>query len=151
MKEINVNRISALLGFILSGSMLLGTRKFPARALSAKRYVVFLAISLAVLSLVLLLSSLRTSTEKERKIEWIADPIHFFETVAGVVVYFILLQYLGFLIPSFLFLVVMGWLLGYRKPVKLILISLALLASIYIVFVRFLAVPVPTGVLGGLM
>ncbi len=151
MKEINVNRISSLLGFILSGSMLLGTRKFPARAVSATRYVVFLAVSLAVLSLILLLSSIKTSPEKEKKIEWIKNPAHFFETVAGIVVYFVLLQYLGFLIPSFLFLVAMGWLLGYRKPLKLILISIALLASIYLVFVKFLAVPVPSGILGGLM
>ncbi len=152
MKEINVNRISALLGFILSGSMIFGTRKFPARAVSATRYVIFLAVSLALLSLILLLTSVvKSSRGKNNRVKWIQNPVYFFETVIGIVIYFVLLHYLGFLIPSFLFLVVMGWLLGYRKPVKLILVSIALLASIYLVFVRFLSVPVPTGILGGLM
>ncbi len=151
MKEISVNRISAVLGFVLSGSMLIGTKSFPERAVSASRYVVFLAISLAVLSGILLLTSIKSNKSKDKRIEWIKNPLHFIETIVGIVLYFVLLQYFGFLIPSFLFLVIMGWLLGYRKPVRLIVSSVGLLLFIYLVFVKFLSVPVPSGIFGGIM
>ena len=151
MKEINVNRISALSGFAISGYMIVATKQFPKRAVSAARYVNFLAISLALLSFILLLGAIKTNSENEKRVMWIKDIPHFVETTIGLIVYFFLLKWFGFLLPSLLFLLIIGWLLGYHKPVKLIISSIGLLAFIYLVFVKFLSVPIPSGMLGGLL
>ncbi len=151
MKEINVNRIFALAGFVLSGALLFGTRQFPERAVSAARYVNFLGITMGVLSLILLLSSIRENERNSERVVWIESPLHFVETLIGIIVYFVLINWLGFFVSSLLFLIILGWFLGYRKPLKLIASSVGLLLFIYFVFVRFLTVPVPSGILGGIL
>jgi hypothetical protein len=55
---------------------------------------------------------------------------------------------LGFFLSSGLYMLILSWLLGLKRPVWVIGGTFGLLLFIYVVFVRFLTVPVPMGIWG---
>lgn len=70
----------------------------------------------------------------------------------SIAVYMALLDVLGFLIASYLFLVVSMWILGSRRIVLNFVVSALSLAAIYIIFQTVFSVVLPAGtVLKGLM
>lgn len=70
----------------------------------------------------------------------------------SIAVYMALLDVLGFLIASYLFLVVSMWILGSRRIVLNFVVSVLSLAAIYIIFQTVFSVVLPAGrVLKGLM
>lgn len=147
MKQEWVNRLIALAGISLAGAMTLNTGLFPERAAAAARYVLFLSATMTIFSLVLLFQSFRKSSGK--KVPWIRAPKLFLAAVLGLLCYVPLLSLIGFFPASFLFMVVTSWLLGFRARKLLLLGTGGTLLFIYLVFVRFLQVPVPTGLIGG--
>ncbi|MBQ8093974.1 MAG: tripartite tricarboxylate transporter TctB family protein [Clostridia bacterium] len=54
---------------------------------------------------------------------------------------------LGYVVVSFLLCAIIMWLIGLRKPVKLILISLLVPLGMWLVFYKFLTVNIPMGIL----
>ena len=78
-------------------------------------------------------------------IGWIERPVYFYATAGLLIVYIILLTVIGFFPASFLFMIGLAWILGYRKIISLSVGTISLLSVIYFVFIRFLSVPVPTG------
>ncbi|MEO6319020.1 MAG: tripartite tricarboxylate transporter TctB family protein [Polaromonas sp.] len=70
----------------------------------------------------------------------------------SIAVYMALLDVLGFLIASYLFLVVSMWILGSRRMVLNLVVSALSLAAIYVIFQTAFTVVLPAGtVLKGLM
>ena len=58
--------------------------------------------------------------------------------IASMLVYMILLKYLGFLIATFLFLLVQFTLLGYRKKFTILMVSVCITVIIFFVFKKIL-------------
>ncbi len=125
--------------------MFLYTWTFPERAAPAALYIKFLAVVLASFSIGLIVISFGKEKENNEEIKWVVKPASFLMTIGAIIIYVILLNFFGFLLSSFLFMVVLSWVLGFKKKIKLIIGTSLLLASIHFVFVGFLAVPVPTG------
>jgi putative tricarboxylic transport membrane protein len=65
----------------------------------------------------------------------------------AIVVYMVLLDLIGFLPASYLFLVVSMWLLGGRRIVLNLVVSALSLAAIYVIFQTVFSVVLPKGVL----
>ena len=78
--------------------------------------------------------------------QWVKAPGAFTATVALTLVYVLSLKYIGFYAASAVYMLVLAFLLGLRRPLLLVVSTAALLALVYGVFVRFLGVPVPLGI-----
>ena len=65
-----------------------------------------------------------------------------------LVIMALLYEPLGFLTTCLLFLIAYGFLLGARKPIRLILVSLLIMLILYIVFGVLLGVMLPRGYIG---
>jgi len=74
-----------------------------------------------------------------------ARPAPFLGTLFAMLCYAWITPRLGFFPASFLFMLCLGWFLGFRKPLPLLGGTAGLLAFIWLIFVKFLAVPVPGG------
>lgn len=68
-------------------------------------------------------------------------------TVFAVIAFVIALRPVGFLITSTVFLAAMMALLGLRKPVLMVVVSLGITAGIYIIFEKLLGLTLPAGIL----
>ncbi len=64
--------------------------------------------------------------------------------VVGMVVYVRIVDILGYSIPSVLLFVFVGWMLGYRKHVRLAVTGLVAVLIVYTVFNLALGVPLPS-------
>lgn len=148
MKQKPLNRLIALAGIALAGAMALSAKTFPERATAAASYVLFLSAAIAIFSLILLLQTLKNGQNNGR-MEWVRAPKSFLAAVVGLCCYVPLLSLLGFFPASFLFMALTARLLGFRDLRFLFLGTGGTLLFIYLVFVRFLQVPVPTGLIGG--
>ncbi|MDD3515750.1 MAG: tripartite tricarboxylate transporter TctB family protein [Aminobacteriaceae bacterium] len=145
MTRSSMNRLFAAGGLGLSAVLFLGANSFPDRAAAAARYIFFLAGMLAVLSLILLLQ--RTSSP-DSHVRWVRSPKNFTLTLASMVGYGILISFIGFFPASALFMAALSWMLGFRRPVFILLGTGLILGFVWLVFVHFLGVPVPMGIWG---
>ncbi len=143
MKVSSTNILSGIVGIVIALGMYLYAGTFPERAASAALYIRFLAMVLGFFSIILLGKSFYS--KDSHIIGWIERPRFFYATVGLLIVYIVLMNVIGFFISSFLFMFGLAWILGYKKVLSLSIGSFSLLALIYVVFVRFLTVPVPTG------
>jgi putative tricarboxylic transport membrane protein len=66
--------------------------------------------------------------------------------VAGAMIFIGVMDFAGFYLTSMVYLPLMTWLLGVRKPRTILLSSFAVLFFIYLVFTAFLRVPLPEGI-----
>ncbi len=143
MKVSSTNILSGVVGIVIALGMYLYAGTFPSRAASAALYIRFLAVVLGSFSVILLGKSFYSKNSD--KIGWIERPRFFFATAGLLIVYIIIMNVIGFFLSSFLFMFGLAWILGYRRLISLSIGSFSLLALIYVVFVHFLSVPVPTG------
>ena len=67
--------------------------------------------------------------------------------IASMLVYMILLKYLGFLIATFLFLLVQFSLLGYRKKFTILMVSVCITVVTFFVFKKIFLIMFPEGVI----
>lgn len=74
--------------------------------------------------------------------EW-RKPIYMVVILLG---YILIISYIGFYVSTILFLSILFFLLGYRRP-TFILIVLAIVGSSYLLFDIWLRVPLPSGIL----
>ena len=145
MTRSSMNRLFAAGGLGLAAALFLGANSFPDRAADAARYVFFLAGTLAVLSLVLFL--LKTPSP-DSHVQWVRAPRNFTVTIAVMITYGILIPWLGFFPASGFFMIALSWMLGFRRPLFVLLATGLILGFVYLVFVHFLGVPVPMGFWG---
>jgi hypothetical protein len=140
-----MNRLFAAGGLGLAAALFLGANSFPDRAADAARYVFFLAGTLAVLSLVLFLQK---TPSPDSHVQWVRAPRNFTVTIAVMITYGILIPWLGFFPASGFFMIALSWMLGFRRPLFVLLATGLILGFVYLVFVHFLGVPVPMGFWG---
>jgi hypothetical protein len=100
---------------------------------------------LAVLSLILLLQK---TSSPDSHVRWVRSPKNFTLTLASMVGYGILISFIGFFPASALFMAALSWMLGFRRPVFILLGTGLILGFVWLVFVHFLGVPVPMGIWG---
>jgi len=144
MNKKTVSVLSGAAGVLLAGAIYSKVLKFPAYAVHASQYVKFLLAVMAVLCLLLIVASLRSVDTN--KPQWMKAPGAFTATVAMTLVYVLSLKYIGFYAASTVYMLVLAFLLGLRRPLLLLVSTAALLALVYGVFVRFLGVPLPLGI-----
>ena len=140
-----MNRLFAAGGLGLSAVLFLGANSFPDRAAAAARYIFFLAGMLAVLSLILLLQK---TSSPDSHVRWVRSPKNFTLTLASMVGYGILISFIGFFPASALFMAALSWMLGFRRPVFILLGTGLILGFVWLVFGHFLGFPVPMGIWG---
>ena len=145
MTRSSMNRLFAAGGLGLAAALFLGANSFPDRAADAARYVFFLAGTLAVLSLVLFLQK---TPSPDSHVKWVRAPRNFTVTIAVMITYGILIPWLGFFPASGFFMIALSWMLGFRRPLFVLLATGLILGFVYLVFVHFLGVPVPMGFWG---
>ena len=71
--------------------------------------------------------------------------IHFISIVFMLLIYIVLIDFLGFFIPTFLFLIITMLLLRVRDRKVIILVTFVLLFSIYFIFEKLLKISLPKG------
>ena len=65
----------------------------------------------------------------------------------SVLLYFLLIVFFGFFIPSFIFFIYISWFLGTKKVPTLILVPLIILGFTYLFFIRLLNISMPKGII----
>ncbi len=145
MTRSSMNRFFASGGLGLAAALFFGGQSFPDRAADAARYVFFLAGTLAVLSLVLLVQK---TPSPDSHVQWVRSPRNFIFSILSIAGYGAVVSYLGFFPASAIFMPVLALLLGYRRPLYILLATALILSFVYLVFVYSLGVPVPMGIWG---
>ena len=105
-------------------------------------YVRFLALSFGGLSVVQLLFSLSRKGDNER-IDLFGNAGRFFGLVAGLILFAMSFERLGFFIPAAVFIPLVAWLLGYRNPVVIAASTISVLLAVYLIFITLLSVNLP--------
>lgn len=125
--------------FITSQQMPPGPKFFPE----------ILSLILAVLSLILLFSSLKgksivkNNNNKENTINW----KKFITIVAATFLYIFFIETIGYIISTFGLIILISWVLGYKNKVSLVIISLIVTMVLYSFFALVFNIPLPKGLL----
>lgn len=144
MNKKTVSILSGAAGIVLAGAIYSEVLNFPAYAVHASQYVKFLLTVMTVLCALLIAGSLRGGDSG--KPQWVKAPRAFTATVVLTLVYVLSLKYIGFYAASAVYMLVLAFLLGLRRPLLLIISTAVLLVLVHGIFVRFLGVPVPLGI-----
>lgn len=116
-------------------------------ALSAPGAIPMATTAIMVLTAGLsLMQTLRKPAQTSEKLERDIIPLPVIVTIGAVVVYALLLQPLGFLPTSALFLFGLTWFLSGRGPLFSLLVSLVTVALIYLIFRLIFNVLMPEGI-----
>jgi len=111
---------------------------------STAAYVRFLGISLGLLVLLEVgLCLTQEAKEKKIKLDLAKAPVKFWSLLILMTVYSSLLEPLGFYLASLLFLPVTMYVMGTRSKLQILFTSLGVLLFVYLVFQKFLGVPLP--------
>lgn len=131
-------------GFILLAVLLyLSTANYTGIAQKTSAvYVRFLALSFGGLSMVQLLFSLRKKSGDE-PMDLFGRAGRFFGLMAGLILFAMSFESLGFFIPAAVFIPAVAWMLGYRNPVVIGLSTVSVLLAVYLIFVTLLSVNLP--------
>lgn len=105
-------------------------------------YVRFLAISFGGLSAVQLLFSLRKGANNE-PLDLFGRAARFFGLMAGLILFAMAFESLGFFIPAAVFIPAVAWMLGYRNLLIVGLSTASVLLAVYLIFIRVLSVNLP--------
>jgi putative tricarboxylic transport membrane protein len=142
-KRIDISIAGALI--LLAGITIFTSRSFPKAQgadVGAGFFPTILSIILIILSLTLIFSALRKGGHTTEKTDWKKAVLAMIFTFF----YFLLLNYIGYLIATPLFLAGMMWYYQYQKKFKLVFWSLFITGIMYVCFVNLLKVPLPVGI-----
>jgi hypothetical protein len=111
------------------------------------RAVLFVLIGLSVL---LILQSFLKGRKKEpaqkTPLQEALDRPALLKTMAVMIVYILCIPYLGFLVSTFLALIVFSYLMGDRKASRMVYFSLGMTVATYLVFALLIYTALPRGV-----
>lgn len=150
--------ITSICLLIFSGVLYFQSGTFPiregrAKVLNAGFYPQLLAVILGILALFLLVVSLRKTSEDQKGNKfWTTKSalFLFFLTLGMLIIYPFLLSNLGFIVATFIFIVVLAYCLSDKEKFSLtsiLLVSTGITAIIFLVFKIFIKIPFPTGYL----
>jgi len=137
--------------YIAAGQM--PTREGVTQALNTGFYPRLLATILAVLSVLLVIETVRKTNSTQKVMPWwesLSAFRLFFVTLGLLIAFPFVMKYLGFATASFLFITIVVWLLsekGKRNLLFILLISAGITGVVYIVFKMVLKIPFPIGLL----
>ena len=149
MRKANIIISIILLGF--SGFYAYLIANLPARDLSNTLGAAFvpwvLVGALAGLSVLLLISSILASNKNSKVSLPRKELLGIAFLLILIVCYVKLMGYLGFVSTSIVFLSILTWLAGSRKPVEIAVFSVTTATLVYLLFHKFFQVQLPTGLL----
>lgn len=149
MRRANILIAIFLLGFTAFYAYLIA--HLPARDLPNTLGAAFmpwvLAGMLAMLSIMLLASSLMNKGDESTLTLPIRDLVGITGLLVLIVLYVQLMNYMGFVVVSVFFLGILTWIAGSRKPVEIAIFSITTTILIYLLFYKFFNVQLPAGIL----
>lgn len=141
----NIDKFTSVFLILLSGFLWWSLREIPADAAYYPKALVF---CLFVCSLILLIQPLISRISHKTSAPECSGFVYrrpIFELVGLSVIYLFVLPYLGFIVSSVIFLVVLMWRLGVRHWLLLAGVSIATVVLVYLGFEKGLMVPLPDG------
>lgn len=87
----------------------------------------------------------QTAKPEESKKKKLGNSFYFFFFMVG---YYGILNFLGFILSTFIFIASGMWFFGIRDTKKLVFVPIGLLLFIYLMFQQWLMIPLPRGFLG---
>lgn len=104
------------------------------------RYLLWGWLGLSVLYLIFP----RKPIDAERIKEWLPSIA---AVIASITVYILLFKYIGLLLSTFCFLLLFFYILKYRDPKRVLALACATSVTIWVIFEKLLAIPMPSNVL----
>lgn len=142
----SANKIIALILMVISIVYIIASIRlpdYPYIPVDSDAVPIALGVLLFILSIFLFFQKDNHDKEKIPK----ADVVAILTVVGFLLVYIMLLEFLGFLLTTALFLFINTWYMGYRKWVSNLIVSISIPLFIYIVFTEFLEIILPRGIL----
>ena len=147
------NYLFALVAMVFAGMYWFSAKDLPAKALDFPKALFMILIPLFVWNGV---NSVRefyrtlSDTEREEAVKWNCS-LHITKHKVIVTLltlgYILLIPVIGFFICTVAYLAVLAFYLGIRRPVSLVLFSLLFTAVLYAIFVLWLQIRMPAGIL----
>lgn len=131
----------------------LGSLSYPHESAYFPRFIIIL---LGFLGIVLFVREIRKKTDSGSAIHKKNGSIPFFQNQAFLkvslmifssMIYLLVMNWAGFFSATIVYLPVMIWLMGVKKPSTIIISTVVVLLLIFLVFRAFLKVPFPEGLL----
>lgn len=117
---------------------------------TSAKYVQFLAVSIGALSVIQLAFSM-FKEQPSGKLQLTENMPRFIGLLICLGIFAAAFETLGFFIPAAVFIPFISFLLGYRRPVVIVLTTAGVLVFVYLVFVQLLSVNLPgLEILGGI-
>jgi putative tricarboxylic transport membrane protein len=146
-KNNNPNVIWSTLFLLLSGFVFYEATKMPYRAdvvlpIRGNFFPIILACLLALLSILLFFEKnvVHGKTISKRAFKQLLF------IIGGMVAYIELIDYIGFFVTAFLFMILTSQTLGKVRWLESVLVSAAVAAAVYVIFVIWLKVRFPVGI-----
>lgn len=135
-----------IMGIFLKESFAINISRMndPIGAAGFPRIIMILALVLLVISLINVIRKNKGKLYKGEKVQEL-NPT-FLSLIGSIVLYILLIRYIGFLISSFILIGAILYILGHRKVISGLLISVIAAFGYTIVFGRLLSVPLPRGI-----
>lgn len=133
--------------FFLMQALILPSSDNPADVLGAGGFPAILAIFGMIVLAAITLRVIRSKTHVKIPLFELAtlDGRTVAFNVALLLAYVFVLDVIGFVLSTLLYLPVAGWLIGYRRLLPLVLYAVAVTATLTVVFGMLFVVPLPRG------
>jgi putative tricarboxylic transport membrane protein len=136
-----VELVLCFLVVIIAVLLYKSTANFPATSQNTTAvYVKFLSICFGILGAIQIVMSFFSNAESEG---FIAEPKKFILLIISLVSYVFLLDKIGFIFSTMIFLPVTMFFMGYEKKGKSILISICIVIFVYVLFVKIFEIQLP--------
>ncbi|WP_069870234.1 tripartite tricarboxylate transporter TctB family protein [Fusibacter sp. 3D3] len=140
-----------IIGLILSSYVFFTARLFPespSTLVGPSYFPIILSLGLFALCIILIIQSLVSKTEDKTESIDLKSPgiMRSFASFLATIVYVSLLQILGFMISSVLYLFFLMLLLKNKEYVKMSIISVVVSVAVYFIFKSVLHITLPTGI-----
>ncbi|MES9899157.1 MAG: tripartite tricarboxylate transporter TctB family protein [Sedimenticola sp.] len=109
---------------------------------TSAKYVQFLAVFIGLLSVINLVFSMFQNINGDKLVLTEHIP-RFIGLLIALVIFAALFERLGFFVPAAVFIPVVAVILGYRRPVTIVLTTVGVLLFVYLVFIKLLSVNLP--------
>ncbi len=136
----NKIQIIPIILIVISSLMIKAALAYPARAAFASHYVIFWALILIAFCIAIIFGT-------KKKTEKIKEPKKLLFLIMSVTLYLFAMTYIGFFISSAVFMIGTMLYLGVKNKIALLTTTTLVLGGIYFIFLKFLEVPVPSGIL----
>ncbi len=148
MKRKQLELILSLSFVILAVLVYKSTANFNASSIvTTGFYIKFLAISLGISGIYELVKALMKNDLSS--VDFAKNPKRFILLILSLCFYVFIMEYLGFIVSSMIFLPLTMYAMGYKNILKSFIISAFVVAFVYVLFVQVFEIPLPESSLLG--